>query len=151
MCGEPVSPAADTCPACGERLGSDEDLSDVGPKAVRRYLFQLKLLSIMWTAWGLFSGWMGVNWIDIPEESKVLLLTRILATPVWCAIGIMASQKKIRAVYSGHVISYVSLLIYLVYLRPIGIILSIGFILFSRTVLKRYRQLKEVYGPTHLK
>jgi hypothetical protein len=78
----------------------------------------------------------------------LVLMTYLSFALAWFVSGLAALRKEMWGVYLGYVISCLMLLTSLFYLEPVGIFIAVGFILFSRLVLKKHRQLKGAGEPS---
>lgn len=154
MCGGMIAAEVATCPGCGERLDSSREPDEFDPDTARESNYQtlLNLMGFLWIGWGLFSGCASLPFSldagSIEAPVPLILMTYMVCALAWLVSGIAALRREMWGVYLGYVISWLSLLTNLIYLEPIGIFVSVCFILLSRYVLKQYRRLKGSNNPT---
>ena len=117
------------------------------------YRALLNLLGMVWIGWSLFRGCFGFyamaegHSLYVAMSGPALILMISLESLIWFVSGLAALQKEMWGVYLGHVYSYLMLLANLFHLNPIGVFVAVAFILFSRHVLKQYRQLNGIAEP----
>lgn len=148
-CGRMISTKLSSCPGCGERLESDRE--PVETEAVREVDFRapLNLLGTLWIGWSLIGGCGGSLQLPelaggyLPGAGPAAIVMLAIGSLTWFVSGLAALQKEMWGVYLGYVFSYLLLLASLIYFHPLGLFVSVCFILLSRYVLKQYRMLKE--------
>lgn len=147
MCGRMVSSKRTSCPGCGERVNHDRQPHEVDPETAREVDFRVltSLLGIIWIGWSLISGCASLTGFadayGYLSPGPLVLMIYLSCALAWFVSGLAALRKEMWGVYLGYVFSYVMLLTSLFNVNSLGMLIALGFILLSRLVLKKHRQL----------